>query len=122
MKVLIVDSSVMIIERLEEILTETGNISVFLKAESYVEASKLFKDNKPDAVLLDCSLRENGSQKLLKEFKKEGSKTMVIILTIREDIYMREQCKLLGADFIIDKFYDFEKISGAIKTIAAQKN
>ena len=122
MQVLIVDSSVQIIERLEEILAEEENINGIVSAVSYEEAIKLFNEKKPDVVLLDCSLPGNASLELLKEIKKESCKTSVIVLSIQEDNYMQEQCKLLGVDFFFDKYYGFEKIARAIKTIAAGKN
>jgi DNA-binding NarL/FixJ family response regulator len=115
MQVLIVDNSIQIIERLEEILFEAGNIAAIHKASSYEEAKKLFKENKYDAVLLDNDLPGNESLKLLKEIKKTGEKTCIIILFTHMDNYIQEQCKYLGVDFFLDKYCDFEKIYGVIK-------
>ena len=120
MQVLIVDSSFQIIERLEEMLAEEENITGIASAVSYEEATKLFNETKPEVVLLDCCLPGNASLKLLKEIKETGSKTSVIVLSLQEDNYKMEQCKLLGADFLFDKYYGFEKIAGAIKTIAGK--
>ncbi len=121
MHVLIVDSSVEIIGRLEEILIEEKSIRMISSAISYEEATKSLKENKTDVVLLDCSLPGNGSLEILKEIKKPGSKTSVIVLSNQTNIYKQEQCKLMGVDFFFDKYYGFEKIPGAIKTIAAGK-
>ena len=122
MKVLIVDSSIRIMERLEEILSEAENITAIHRALSYEEAIKLFKENKHDAVLLDIYLPGNESFKLLKEIKQTGFKTSVIILSIQTDNYVQERCKLLGADFFFDKYNDFEKIPGVINAIAGNNN
>lgn len=118
MQVLIVDSSIQIIERLEEILAEEENIDGIVSAVSYEEATKLINEKKPDVVLLDCSLPANGSLKLLKEINETCSKTSVIILSIQEHNYIYEKCRLPGVDFFLDKYYGFEKIPGAIKNIA----
>jgi DNA-binding NarL/FixJ family response regulator len=122
MKVLIVDSSIRIIERLEEILSEAENITAIHRAVSYEEATKLFKENKHDAVLLDIFLPRNESFKLLKEIKQTGCKTSVIILSVQTDNYVQERCKSLGADFFLDKYNEFEKIPGVINGIAGNNN
>jgi len=114
MLILIIDSSIQIIERLEEIISEAENITAIHRAVSYAEAKKLFKENKYAAVLLDIDLPENESLKLLTEIKKNGKETCVIILFTHIDNYTQEEYKFLGADFFCDKYYDFEKISGLL--------
>jgi len=117
MLVLIVDSSAQIIERMEEIISDTGNITAIHGAVSYPEAKKLFNENKHDAVLLDIDLPGNDSLKLLEEIKKTRKKTCVIIQFTHINRYIQERCKSLGADFFIDKYYDFEKIGGLLNSI-----
>ena len=121
MEILIVDSSIQIIERLEEILSESDNINAIHKAVCYEEASKLFKENEPDFVLLDVSLPGKESFKILKEIKEISRKTFVIILSSDLDKYIKEECTSLGSDFFFDKYYDFEKICGVINTIGQRE-
>jgi DNA-binding NarL/FixJ family response regulator len=118
MLVLIVDSSIQIIDRLEDLLLDAENVTVIHKAVSYREAKKLFTEKRHDVVMLDINLPENGSYRLLKKIKKTAGKTCVIILSAGKDSYIREKCKYLGADFIFDKYYDFEKICGVIDAMA----
>jgi DNA-binding NarL/FixJ family response regulator len=117
MEILIVDSSLQIIERLKEMLSEAENIHSIHKAVSYEEARKLFKQNKPDVVLLDIRLPGNKSLKLLKEIKTFRRNTCVIVLYTQINNYILELFQFLGADFLFDKYYDFEKISWAINTL-----
>ncbi len=117
MRALIVDSSIQIIERLEEIISEEENIIVIHKAVSYEEAKNLFEENKYDVVLLDIDLLGNESLKLLKEIKKNNEEACVIILFTYVDNYIMEQSKALGVNFFVDKYYDFEKISETIDSI-----
>jgi DNA-binding NarL/FixJ family response regulator len=114
MLVLIVDSSVQIIDRLEDLLLDAKNITHIHRAVSFTEAKKLFSENTHDAVMLDIDLPENESFVLLKEIKKTAEKTCVIMLSTCMDYYILEHCKSLGADFFFDKYYDFEKICGVI--------
>lgn len=121
MLVLIVDTSSQVMERLEEIISEAENVCAIYKAVSYEEAIKLFKKNKPDAVLLDSGLPGNKSVDLLREFKKINAAAVVIVLSIRMDDHTQEQCISLGADFFFDKYNEFEKIPGVINSIATGK-
>jgi len=120
MKVLIVDYSIRIVERLEEMLSEAGNIAYLHKAVSYTQAINLYQKIKPDIVLLDICLPADGSFKILKEVKKPGSKTCVIILAVEKDNYVHEHCNSLGADFFFDKYSEFEKIPAAIDSIISK--
>jgi chemotaxis response regulator CheB len=101
MKVLIVDYSIRIVERLEEMLSEAGSISYIHKAVSYTKAIQLYQKIKPGIVLLDICLPADNSFKILKEIKKPGSTTYVIILGVERDTYVHEQCNSLGADFFL---------------------
>ncbi len=122
MQILIVDSSVQVIDRLEEILSEAESVCAIHRAVSYNEAAVFFKEDMPDVVLLDSGLRGNGTINLLKKIKETGSKALVIILSTRYDDFLIKECKLNGADFFFDKYYEFEKIPAIIDSIAANKN
>ena len=122
MQVLIVDNSIKIIERLKDILSESGNITAIHDAVSYKDAARLLKEIKPGVVLLDTALPGNGTIELLKEIKESGSTTVVIVLSSSYDDYILRECKSNGADFFFDKYHDFEKIPGLINTIEADKN
>jgi len=117
MQVLIVDSSSEIVERLEEILTEANITTAIYNSFSYENAIRLFYEHEPDVVILCANLRKNESMKLLSEIKSVIYKTVVIILSINMDEYINEQCRLMGADYFLDKYRDFEKIPGIINVI-----
>ena len=84
----------------------------------YEEAKKLCKQNRYDAVLLDIDLPGNESFKLVKEIRKTGKQSYIIILFTHMDNYVREQCQLLGADYFFDKYYDFEKIGELLRQLS----
>jgi two-component system invasion response regulator UvrY len=122
MLVLIVDSSVHIINRLAEVLAEANYIRAIHKAVTYEEAISFCKQSKPDIVLLDNDLPANKSIDLISEIKKINDTTAIIIMSIRTDKNTREQFYSSGADFFLDKYHDFEKLPGIVDTIGASKN
>jgi DNA-binding NarL/FixJ family response regulator len=121
MRVLIADNSELIIQRLEELLSEITFILMIDRAFSYEEAQRLFNQNKPDVVVLDINLPGNTSYELLKEIKEEAPKTVVIVMSIRLDEYILQQCKNLGADFFFDKYNEFERVPVIINSMAQNK-
>lgn len=122
MHVLIIDSSVQILERLKELLSEEKSISKIDKVVSYDGAKHFIRKSNSSVVLLDSGLPGNGTIKIIKEIKKSGSKTKIIVLANRIDESIQRKCKSLGVDFFFDKYHEFQKIPGVIKTIAAGGN
>lgn len=122
MKILIVDSSVWIPDRIVSLLTETQRGNTLFKALSYKEAITRFQETGPDIVILDKSLPDNGSIALLREIKSVNGNTIVIVLSLRIDPNTEEQCRLAGADIFLDKYNDFEKIPSIIDSIGLEIN
>jgi DNA-binding NarL/FixJ family response regulator len=114
MIMLVVDSSVVIIEKWQRILSATKHIKTIYGAVAYNDAIMIFNSVKPDVILLDGDLPGNTSIELLKVFKETGEQARVIVTANNADKYMEQQCKLFGADFFFDKYNDFEKIPAFI--------
>jgi len=122
MKILIIDNSVEMIERLEEIISEAPVSAIIYGALSYEAALKSFKENMPEVVLLDISLSGNRAITILKEIKEIEPGTTIIVLSINTDDKLKEQCRILSADFFLDKYYEFEKIPSIINDIPRKKD
>ena len=117
MQVLIVDSSMLIMDRLEEMLSSIKSISAIYKAYTFSQAVTIFDNNKSDVILLDIDLPRKESFKFLKHIKHVNCLTKVMILSAQNDRFVQRQCKLMGADFYFDKYHEFQKIAGAINGI-----
>jgi two-component system, CitB family, response regulator MalR len=122
MIVLVIDSSVHIIERLQYILSETDNIKATYGAVSYKDASRFFKNNKIDVVLLDGGLPGSMSVDLLNEIKARDEAITVIVLANTTDNYVKTKYKLNGADYFFDKYHEFENIPGIIDTLTKKNH
>jgi len=113
-----VDSSPLIVQRLEEMLSEVAIITAIYSSVCYENALKLYIEKRPGVVLLGISLQAFQPINLLAQIKKHNYKTQVIVLSIDGDEYTYEQCQLLGADHLLDKYRDFEKLPGIIHSIS----
>ncbi|MFC4230476.1 two-component system response regulator [Parasediminibacterium paludis] len=120
MQVLIVDNSIAIIERIEELLLDTvSNLSV-VSATCYLEAVAILQQALPDIILLDGYLPNNLSLQLVKEIK-QYTDTNIIILQNCNDDCMRSRYLSMGVDYILDKYLDFTTIPAIIRHISIIK-
>ena len=118
--VLIVDDNPSFIKRLLTLLNEVKTIGQINVAREYTEASRHFIDTNPDIVLLDIAMPGENGLKLLKQIKASGSSCKVIILSNRTEDSYRAYCSKLGADYFLDKSYEFAKIPMILNLIQSQ--
>ena len=117
-KILIIDDSVWIIERLLLILENVENISAVEYAISYKEATRSIEQVKPDILFLDINLPDTNGIEMLKIFRKKYPEMKIIMFTIHTDSFYRDFCKNLGADYFINKSEEFEIIPRVISEIS----
>lgn len=119
MVVLIFDRSILISERLISLISEKMEGIIFYKADSYEEAIGLLDEFMPQVVLLDLNFPGNGTIPLLNKIRKANEKTVVIVLFSIADDHKLNLYKEHGADFLFDKYHEFEKIPPVIVGIPA---
>jgi DNA-binding NarL/FixJ family response regulator len=119
MRILIVDDSVLIIERLQLLLAESAQIAAVYGAVSYRDGLQFLHKIKPDVVLIDSRLQHQGCFTLLQEVQQQYPNTQVIILHNGEDVQFQQKCVSLGADVFLDKYNEFELIPLSVKYKAA---
>ena len=112
--VLIVDDSIIILERVIPMLEEMENVQFVAHAGSYSEAVELINGLRPDMVLLDINLPDKSGIEVLKKIKEINEEIIVLMITNHSSDYYRELCKKMGARFFFDKSIDFEIISEII--------
>jgi len=117
MKVLIVDDSELICQRLVDLLREFKEIkSVELAGnaeEAYASCSEVY----PDVIILDIHLPGENGIKILEKIRKKNNIVKIIILTNFPYPQYRKKCMELGADYFVDKTTEFASISDILKTI-----
>lgn len=114
---LIVDSSLFIIERLLSILKEVTDIEEIFTATDYAEAVAVLQEKKTDIVLQDIQLPGKNGIELLKYTVQHFPETKVIILSNLVSEHYQKLCKGMGAACFIDKSKDFDMIPELILSI-----
>ena len=115
--VLVVEDSLLIIERILGLLSESSNIKMIIHAANYSESIKMINEIRADIVLLDLNLPDKSGIELLKEIKNNHPQMKVIVLTNHASDNYREICTYMGADYFFDKSSDFDKITETINIL-----
>ena len=119
MKVLIVDDSAVIRERLVTMLSEIKDVEITGQAQSPREAMEVMEKQKPDAVILDIRIHGGSGIDVLRDIKRNKQFPMVIMLSNYPYSQYRKRCKALGADFFFDKSTEFEKVAEVLEVAAS---
>src|ERR1700743_40654 len=109
--VLIVDDSLLIMERMIPILEEIDNISFVVQAGSFREGVEVLNMLKPDMVLLDINLPDKSGIELLRFIREKQMEITVLMITNHADGCYMEVCRQLGARHFLDKSKDMDLIS-----------
>ena len=109
-KVLIVDDSDVIRNRLVYLFSEIKEADIVGQASNASEGFELYCSLEPDIIILDIRMPDDSGINLLKKIKQDSPDTIVVILTNYPYSAYRKHCKELGADFFFDKSTEFEKI------------
>jgi DNA-binding NarL/FixJ family response regulator len=120
LKIVTVEDSPLIVNRVKDILKEIDGIRFVGNATVIAEALELIKNEKPDAVILDIKLgpdeKKNGIN-LLNILRNIYPGMKIIMLTNFTDIHYRTLCREYGADHFLDKSNDFDQIPQILKMI-----
>ena len=108
--VLVVDDSVLIVERLVEMLKEVESVKQLFTAENYHEAVGVLSQRKPDLVLLDIHMPGKNGIDLLRFISSEYPETKVLMISNQVSEHYQRLCKQEGAIGFIDKSKDFDQI------------
>lgn len=116
LKILVVDDSELVIQRLFEIINEVECIDHLYKANSYQQAVDMIAEYKPDIVLLDIQIPGKNGIELLSFIKLHYPNIITVMLTNMVSAYYKDLCVSIGCNHFIDKSRDFEKITSIIKS------
>jgi DNA-binding NarL/FixJ family response regulator len=119
LKVVTVEDSLIIADRLQSMLREMNNISFLGNARNIATALNLISLQKPHVVILDILLQDDmpnaNGLNLLIILKKKYPNLKVIMLTNLSGTQYRNTCVAFGADCFLDKTNEFELIPETLK-------
>lgn len=121
MKILVVDDSRILRERLTRVISEIKGTEIIGEVETESQALKLIVKLKPDVVILDIRLKTGSGIKVLENITRRSIKTEVIVCTNYGYPQYRRRCRELGVKYFLEKATEFEKIPRVLRKIMKGK-
>jgi DNA-binding NarL/FixJ family response regulator len=121
LKVLIVDDSPLIRERLKRMLSELEQVEIVGTAEDGDEALRLFEEIQPAFVLLDLEIPRRNGLEVLREIRRRAKPCVVVMLTNYDLPDLRNACLCAGADFFLRKSTEFERVVEIVRTLVQRR-
>lgn len=118
MRVLIVDDSAMVAERIAAMVTELSeDVALVGRAEDAPGAVDAVRELRPNVVILDIQLRRGSGLDVLAAVKQDYPDTIVMMLTNFPYPQYRQKCKAAGAEFFFDKSTEFDKVRETLQRL-----
>jgi DNA-binding NarL/FixJ family response regulator len=120
MRVLIVEDSPLVVDRLLSIFAEfDGEIDVIGHVDDAPRAIGSIRALRPDAVVLDIRLSRGTGIEVLETVKRDGGGPIVVVLTNRREPQYRGRCLAAGADYFLDKSAEFDCVRTVFESLVA---
>jgi DNA-binding NarL/FixJ family response regulator len=117
MKVFIADDSVVVVDRLADLLKEVPGVQLAGRARDVPQAIHSILEIKPDAVILDLQMPGGSGLEVLRAIRRTDPSLCVLICTNFPYPQYREECIAAGANFFLDKSAEFEKIPAILREL-----
>lgn len=115
MQILLVEDDEMIGTGVQKGMTQYGASVDWVKDGH--SALQAVKDNKYDVIVLDLGLPKLSGLKVLRQWRSDGVKTPVLILTARDSIEDRVTGLDTGADDYLVKPFDLDELSARLRAL-----
>jgi len=119
MKVLIVDDSEVLVQRLTARLAEVTGTETVGHAGNVADAVREIRRAKPNVVILDICLPGGSGLDVLEGLKKDRLQPIVIVLSNHSDRQYRRKCLQSGAHYFFDKSDEFHKVAEVLRSLTA---
>ncbi len=109
MEIFLIDDSIIVCERLVELLTKISGISNVQYAHSFEEAKYALLKAELDLFVVDVCLGDGNGIDILKMIKNMYPHSKVVMLSNHSYFPYREVCLELGAEGFFDKSKEFQQ-------------
>jgi DNA-binding NarL/FixJ family response regulator len=96
MKVFVADGSSRLCQQIIDLLSGLNGVELIGQAQDAREACKAIGELSPDVVTLDIQMSGGSGMEVLKQLKREGHTSVVIMLTNRTSLPYRKGCIAAG--------------------------
>ncbi len=116
-RVLLVEDHPMFRERLSHLINKDLEMTVCGEADNIQTAMALSQESEPDIAIVDITLRGSSGLELLKDFKAQGMKIPVLVLSMHDETLYAERALRAGAKGYITKNEASSEVMVAIRKV-----
>ena len=117
MRILIAESSLLIVDRLTRSLKELPRIITITYASTAADVIRSVVEQRPDVAIVDPDIAGRGGIDLLKNIKRQRLAVVLIVLSNSFCSAHRHRCLKAGADFFLDKSHEFDQVPHLIQEV-----
>jgi DNA-binding NarL/FixJ family response regulator len=121
MKILVVDDSAAVRERIVKLLRDIDGVADVVEAGDATLAVDLARSLRPDFVILDLNLAGQSGLEILPSLKALLRAPTVLVLTNHSDDAYEQRCRRLGADYFFDKSRQFQAAFDVVRSAASAR-
>ena len=120
MKMLVVDDSLSLRERLVRMFSGMKGVELVAQAADVRLAYDAVEEMQPEVIILDIQMRDGNGIDLLRDVKQKYPDTVAIMLTNYPYAQYRQKCAELGADYFFSKSTDLKQLIKTIQQLAGE--
>lgn len=118
LKILLIDDTKIVLQHLQNILSELEQVSSTEAVLSAEEALGMLDNYEPDIMVLDINMPGMNGIEMLKQLTvKKVIRPVIIMLTNNTLSGYKDECIRLGADYFLDKSRDFQLIPSIVEKV-----
>ena len=117
MKIVLVDDSQIVRERIFNLVSEVPGAEVVGEAGNSIEAIECVRKLQPDIVILDIKMPGDTGIEVLRKLKISYPSLKIIMLTNYPLPQYKAKCLEYGAEFFLNKSDEFEKITAILMNL-----
>ena len=114
MRVFIADDSLLVVERLADLLNDLPGIELAGNAGEVSVGLQRIRQLRPDALILDLEMPGGSGMDVLRAVRRELPHLLVLVCTNSAYQQYRKECLAAGANYFLDKSMEFDKIPGIL--------
>jgi len=118
LKLLLVEDSKLLVERLSEVISQIADIDLVGTVDNENDAVARLKGETVDVVILDLRLRQGTGFGVLRALAGESTRPRIVVLTTYDLPEYKSAAMALGAGYFLDKARDCDRIPEVLSEIA----
>jgi DNA-binding response OmpR family regulator len=122
MRILLVEDTVIVAEQVRDLLQQSLHEPEIVVASTEDEAVETANQYEPHVVILDLKLKQGTGFGVLRTLCESEDRPLFIVLTNYALPQYREFARLIGADFFLDKAFDFATITNILDSVSFSKD